>query len=36
VSRFLTEVEKIDPNAFVVLSPVKDVKAGTLRKRRAH
>lgn len=36
VSRFLAEVEKIDPNAFVVLSPVKDVKAGILRKRRAH
>lgn len=36
VSRFLTEVEKIDPNAFVVLSPVKDVKAGIMRKRRTH
>jgi uncharacterized membrane-anchored protein YitT (DUF2179 family) len=36
VGRFLAEVEKIDPNAFVVLSPVKDVKAGILRKRRAH
>jgi uncharacterized membrane-anchored protein YitT (DUF2179 family) len=36
VGRFLAEVEKIDPNAFVVLSPVKDVRAGIMRKRRAH
>jgi uncharacterized membrane-anchored protein YitT (DUF2179 family) len=36
VGRFLAEVEKIDPDAFVVQSPVKDVKAGILRKRRAH
>jgi uncharacterized membrane-anchored protein YitT (DUF2179 family) len=36
MGRFLAEVEKIDPNAFVVLSPVKDVRAGIMRKRRAH
>jgi uncharacterized membrane-anchored protein YitT (DUF2179 family) len=36
VSRFLTEVEKIDPNAFVIMSPVKDVKGGIMRKRRVH
>ena len=27
---------KIDPNAFVVMSPVKDVRGGIMRKRRAH
>jgi len=36
VSRFLTEVQKIDPNAFVIMSPVKDVKGGIMRKRRVH
>jgi uncharacterized membrane-anchored protein YitT (DUF2179 family) len=36
VGRFLAEVEKIDPNAFVVMSPVKDVRGGIMRKRRAH
>jgi uncharacterized membrane-anchored protein YitT (DUF2179 family) len=36
VSRFLAEVEKIDPNAFVIMSPVKDVKGGIMRKRRVH
>lgn len=36
MGRFLSEVEKIDPNAFIVMSPVKDVRAGIMRKRRAH
>jgi len=36
VGRFLSEVEKIDPDAFVVTSPVKDVRGGILLKRRAH
>lgn len=36
VSRFLTEVQKIDPNAFVIMSPVKDVRGGIMRKRRVH
>jgi uncharacterized membrane-anchored protein YitT (DUF2179 family) len=36
VSRFLSEVEKIDPNAFIVMNPVKDVRGGIMRKRRAH
>lgn len=36
VSRFLNEVEKIDPNAFMITSPVKDVRGGILLKRRAH
>jgi len=36
VSRFLSEVEKIDPNAFITMGPVKDVRGGIMRKRRAH
>lgn len=36
VGRFLTEVEKIDPNAFITMSPVNDVRGGILRKRRTH
>lgn len=36
VSRFLSEVEKIDPNAFITMHPVKDVRGGIMRKRRAH
>jgi uncharacterized membrane-anchored protein YitT (DUF2179 family) len=36
VGRFLSEVDKIDPNAFIVMSPVKDVRGGIMRKRRAH
>lgn len=36
VGRFLSEVEKIDPDAFMVTSPVKDVRGGILLKRRAH
>ena len=36
MGRFLSEVEKIDPNAFIVMSPVKDVRGGIMRKRRAH
>ena len=36
VSRFLSEVQKIDANAFIVMNPVKDVKGGIMRKRRDH
>lgn len=36
IGRFLAEVEKIDPNAFVTLTPVKDVRGGIMLKRRAH
>ena len=28
-----TEIEKIDPNAFVVMSSVKDTKGGMIKKR---
>lgn len=33
LSRILTEIEKIDPNAFVVMSPVKDTRGGMIKKR---
>jgi len=33
LSRVLTEIEKIDPNAFVVMSPVKDTRGGMIKKR---
>jgi len=36
MGRFLSEVDKIDPNAFIVMSPVKDVRGGIMRKRRVH
>jgi uncharacterized membrane-anchored protein YitT (DUF2179 family) len=36
IGRFLAEVEKIDPNAFITMSPVKDVRGGIMLKRRAH
>lgn len=36
LGRFLSEVDKIDPNAFIVMSPVKDVRGGIMRKRRVH
>lgn len=34
VGRLTQEVEKIDPNAFVVMSPVKDITGGIVKKRR--
>lgn len=34
ISRMNTEVEKIDPNAFVVMTSVKDIKGGMVKKRR--
>ncbi len=33
LSKILTEIEKIDPNAFVVMSPVKDTRGGMIKKR---
>lgn len=33
ISRLLTEIEKIDPNAFVVMSSVKDTRGGMIKKR---
>ena len=34
VSKLTEAVEKIDPNAFVVMSPVKDITGGIVKKRR--
>lgn len=34
VARLAEEVEKIDPNAFLVMSPVKDTSGGIVKKRR--
>ncbi|MBK7083758.1 MAG: YitT family protein [Flavobacteriales bacterium] len=33
ISKLLTEMEKIDPNAFVVMSSVKDTRGGMIKKR---
>jgi uncharacterized membrane-anchored protein YitT (DUF2179 family) len=33
ISRLNSEIEKIDPNAFVVMSSVKDTKGGMIKKR---
>ncbi|MFN5324525.1 MAG: YitT family protein [Bacteroidota bacterium] len=34
ITRLKTEVERIDPNAFLVMSTVNDTKGGTLKRRR--
>lgn len=34
VSRLKSEIEKIDPNAFVFMNSVKDMKGGMIKKRR--
>lgn len=34
LSKLNNEIEKIDPNAFVVMSSVKDTKGGMIKKRR--
>lgn len=36
VTNLLLEIEKIDPNAFVVQHPVKDTKGGMIKKRPLH
>ncbi len=33
IAKLKTEVEKIDPNAFIVMSSVKDTKGGMIKKR---
>jgi uncharacterized membrane-anchored protein YitT (DUF2179 family) len=33
ISRLKTEIEAIDPNAFVVMQSVKDTKGGMIKKR---
>ena len=34
ISKLNTEIQKIDPNAFVVMTPIKDIKGGMIKKRR--
>lgn len=34
ISKLSAEIEKIDPNAFVVMSSVKEARGGTIKKRR--
>jgi uncharacterized membrane-anchored protein YitT (DUF2179 family) len=34
ISKINTEIEKIDPNAFVIMTSVKDTKGGMVQKRR--
>ena len=34
ISRLNTEVQKLDPNAFIVMHAVKDIKGGLIKKRR--
>ncbi|MBL0316016.1 MAG: YitT family protein [Flavobacteriales bacterium] len=36
ISRLKAEIEKIDPNAFVVMSSVKETKGGMIKKRPLH
>jgi uncharacterized membrane-anchored protein YitT (DUF2179 family) len=36
VTKLLLEIEKIDPDAFVVQHPVKDTKGGMIKKRPLH
>lgn len=36
IARLKTEVDKIDPNAFIVMSPIKDTKGGMIKKRPLH
>jgi uncharacterized membrane-anchored protein YitT (DUF2179 family) len=36
LNRLNTEIEKIDPNAFVVMNRVKDTKGGIVKKRPLH
>lgn len=34
ISRLNTEIQKLDPNAFIVMNTVKDIKGGLIKKRR--
>jgi len=36
ISRINSEINKIDPNAFVVMQSVKDTRGGMIKKRRLH
>ena len=34
INRLKTEIQKIDPNAFIVMNSVKDLKGGMIKKRQ--
>ena len=34
INKLKTEIQKIDPNAFIVMNSVKDLKGGMIKKRR--
>jgi uncharacterized membrane-anchored protein YitT (DUF2179 family) len=34
ISKLNIEIQKIDPNAFVVMTTIKDIKGGMIKKRR--
>lgn len=36
LNKLNTEIEKIDPNAFVVMSSIKDTKGGMIKKPLKH
>ena len=36
IGKLQAEVDKIDPNAFIVMSPVKDTRGGMIKKRPLH
>ncbi len=36
VAKLQAEVEKIDPNTFIVMNPVKDTRGGMIKKRPLH
>lgn len=36
INKLNTELEKIDPNAFIVMNSVKDTKGGMIKKRPLH
>jgi uncharacterized membrane-anchored protein YitT (DUF2179 family) len=36
LNKLKTEIEKIEPNAFIVMSSVKDTLGGVIKKRPLH
>jgi uncharacterized membrane-anchored protein YitT (DUF2179 family) len=36
ISKMQIEIQKIDPNAFIVMNSVRDLKGGMIKKRRMH
>jgi uncharacterized membrane-anchored protein YitT (DUF2179 family) len=36
IGKLQTEIDKIDPNAFIVMNSIKDTKGGMIKKRPLH